>query len=282
MLPDSVSHILILNAAEGLLQFLLARREGAGDGTFLVRECFQSWHAPSQGAELLAPALQDALKRLKLAPGQVGGIASVCGPGSFTGLRLALATAAGLARATGALQAGLAYMPLLAENAADSLGETLPEGSRVWVLTHARRQLVHMQGFAVNDALSPLGDIAVCSPVEAVGMIAAGQTESGVGGSSARPVLLGSGLGRNREGIEAALVAAGIADAILLPSRYEHPGEDALLRAAERAVFTERDVEALYVRPSDAEENLEGIARSLGLNPVIAKERLARLTGKKQ
>jgi tRNA A37 threonylcarbamoyladenosine modification protein TsaB len=50
-------------------------------------------------------------------PASLRGTAAVRGPGGFTGLRLAAATAAGLARATGTLTAGLEYLPLLAASA---------------------------------------------------------------------------------------------------------------------------------------------------------------------
>ena len=174
--------LLALNAAEGLLQIVIARWEPDGVWT---RLCAQSWHAPSQGAELLAPALADAFARLHITPRDIGRTAAVRGPGSFTGLRLVLATASGLARATDALCAGLDYLPLLAINALHaavprqqkepfdaSIGQktylALPP-QRLWVLTHARRNLIHAQEF---EGERPLSGIYVCTPEEAAGHIA--------------------------------------------------------------------------------------------------------------
>ena len=40
--------------------------------------------------------------------------------------------------------------------------------------------------------------------------------------------------------------------------------------------YADHPVEPLYMRPSDAEENLETIARQRGLDPKLAKEMLRR------
>jgi phage terminase small subunit len=53
-----------------------------------------------------------------------------------------------------------------------------------------------------------------------------------------------------------------------------------LLRAASLADFARSDVEPLYARPSDAEENIERIACTLGLDPAEARRQMAELTGK--
>ena len=262
-MTEKTPYILVLNAAEGLLQILIARQEEDGGYT---RLCYQSWHAPSQGAELLAPALADAFARLRIAARDIGKIAAVRGPGSFTGLRLALATASGLARASGALRAGLDYLPLLARGALRAIpaSPACPAPRRAWVFTHARRGLIHMQGF---EELRPISDVLVCSPEEAVLFL---------GRFEAPPLVslvLGSGLTRNREFFLRALPERYL----LLSSAFEHPTPEALQEAATNAVYSTAEPEPLYIREADAIDNLERIAASLGLDPVAAKERLGEL-----
>ena len=146
---------LIMNASEGRIQFVL-EQEGS-------LACAQEWSAPSKGTELLTPALADAFQRLGIMPSDISRIACVAGPGSFTGLRLALTTAAAFRRATGA-----AVAPL---NALQALAGSVPFGllfpareTRIRVITHARRGLVHGQDFlcAPGSALpSPVDEPAM-------------------------------------------------------------------------------------------------------------------------
>ncbi len=309
--------LLVLNSAEGALQLALARftpaRPCGGSGGLDVPEepsapplllTAQTWHAPSQGAELLAPALSFALSRLNLAPKDLTHIACVRGPGSFTGLRLALATASGLARTTGARLAGMPYLRLLAATAAEAAGAfwgegevcdagegregsgkdgarafagAYPPGGRfagsdfplIWVATHARRNLVHLQGFSPEGSgVAAVTELLVLSPGEGARHMAA----------RGRPgLLLGSGHTRNREAWEAACAEAG-ARVRGLSARFDVPSWDTMLAAAAALEYGNEDIAPLYARPCDAEENLESIARSLGLDPAAARNRLDELT----
>ena len=290
--PDT-SPLLVLNAAEGRLQMLIT---GKGPDGEPEPRFFGQWHAPSQGAELLAPALNDACKRLRLKIQDLRRIAVVRGPGSFTGIRLALATASGLCRATGAECGGIDYLPLLAANAALQLGplcnnnpthegtgpeRTAQDGSSqtapprpVFVsLTHARRNLLHMQAFAAekDGSLIPLTDILVLPPEEAA------ERTGSLSPSSSALYLFGSGLTRNREPLGNALAERGIR-ALMLRGSFDHPGPEALLAAALATPYGRKDIAPLYVRPADAEDNLAHIAAGLGLDPEQARARLAALT----
>jgi tRNA threonylcarbamoyl adenosine modification protein YeaZ len=289
--------ILALNATEGLLQIIIARQEA--DGAY-TRLCAQAWQAPSQGAELLAPALADAFQRLHISPHDIGKIAAVRGPGSFTGLRLVLATASGLARVTGALKAGLDYLPLLAMSALRAIpaqhrdrAATVNDSTRsaplrrAWALTHARRNLVHIQAFQEHAhtpwTIAPPGapalprqlcDVLVCSPEEATLYLTHFEAEQPRQAGDPPSLVFGSGLTRNREVFTRALPS----DILLLPPSFDHPSSEALLDAAKDAAYGAADPAPLYIRPADAIDNLDRIAASLGLDPEAAKQRLRELT----
>ncbi|WP_051257940.1 tRNA (adenosine(37)-N6)-threonylcarbamoyltransferase complex dimerization subunit type 1 TsaB [Desulfovibrio cuneatus] len=286
------THTLVLNAAEGIIQFLLARQEAPEQGSaqHLTPRCFQGWHAQGQGAELLCPALENALALLRVPVPSVQRIACVQGPGSFTGIRLALGTAAGLARATGATLAGLDYTVLLAQAALRrlSVGSTVP--TSLLVATHARRGLVHARLFQVaGNTTTPCGPVQALS-LEAAANAAKAATASAMAATTTQAsttsptghtlpqymAVLGSGLTRNKLFWEE--VCAATPGVCLLPPWFDHPEEADLLHAAQEASYGRQDIDPVYVRPSDAEENLEGIAQKLGLNPAEARTSLELLT----
>lgn len=273
---------LALNAAESRVQAAAQRH---GETLFA-----QEWHAPSQGTELLAPALADAFARMRIALADVRRIACVQGPGSFTGLRLALSTAAGMARALGAEQAGLSYTQLLA------CGPLLPRGAVLWVLTHARSGLVHMQAFRmpgetsgttpdITDEADGSRGVAAphrlpqaMTPVEAAPLNAAVVRVATLGRAGADAVYLtGSGATRNRAVLAPAL-AALLPGVRFLPPRFDHPAPALLPPLAAAAAYGPHDVQPLYVRPCDAEENLPALAAARGADPERMRRELARLT----
>ena len=99
--------------------------------------------------ELLLPTIKRALKRLKLSLSEVDYFAVGLGPGSFTGLRIGLATIKGFAKAKGAPIIGLATLDILASNA-------LPSRSKIIApLIDAKRNLLFtaLYEVGVNDKL---------------------------------------------------------------------------------------------------------------------------------
>ncbi len=260
----------VLNAAEGWIDIIL------GKGNDIL--CIQSWHAPTKGTELLAPVLGDTLRRLGACPTDIARFACVCGPGSFTGIRLVLSTVAAMRRITCVPCAGLDYMHALALTGQDMASQPMGYGGQIWVLTHARRDLVHFQGFVRASHIShmsqsentpalpqPISPVVVCSPANA--------TEHMLSLSQEYAVMLGSGLARNTEVLKPTI---GRVRALCC----ERPSATALWTLAQHAVYAHKDIEPLYIRPCDAVDNLSHIAEKQGMLPEKAHARLQELLQK--
>lgn len=268
---------LVLNGAEARLQIV------CGHGAELVFS--QEWFTPRHGMQVLVPALVDALHRTGLTLAAIGRIAVVRGPGSFTGLRLVLSTALGLSLPARLPMAGIGYMDALAADAA-----ALRPCDNIWCITHARRGLVHMQGFtsryngpvcalprASGESGAPAAQsednalVPLCPPLSATLEEAAQRILAHEGDT----VLTGSGVRKN-----SAFFAEHLFDATVLPPRFDHPAPETLLTLAHTATYGHDPVEPLYIRPCDAEENLDSIASAKGLDPAAARAELERLTRK--
>ncbi|MBQ4132392.1 MAG: tRNA (adenosine(37)-N6)-threonylcarbamoyltransferase complex dimerization subunit type 1 TsaB [Desulfovibrionaceae bacterium] len=306
---------IIINSMEGPLQLLLARTaenrsfqscasvcaEGGNALEYAFRTTASAlidslcWEPDGQGAETLIPNLAELLQKNGIKNSEVRRIACVRGPGSFTGIRLALSTALGLSRSMPGKPelGGIDYLPLLAHTALTALD--LPQAGNLWTLTHARRGQVHIQGFNLETELSPLCAARGCLLKNAAEIIDNGGDGAAVhpdtnrakkgcadnvqeGGQPAQhpsPLyLMGSGLARNREFFATCFPHAHLLDEPLFPS------VPCLLGAAAGAEYSRKPVEPLYLRASDAEENLPYIAAGLGLDPHQAMLDLLKLTGR--
>lgn len=264
-----IEPLLVLNGAEETLQLVLGRRPAPGGPRSLLHS--QEWAAPGEAARYLAPSIEHALRAAGVAPKDLAGLACVRGPGGFTGLRLVLSTALGLASAWGLPLAGIEYLPLLGAQAA-SAARALNASARgsVFVLTHARREQVYLQEFSVEEsgagqAPEPLGP-ALVMPLEFA-------AQAVLSGPEPRFVC-GSGLRRNRVFLESIWEGR----ARVLDAGFDRPRPETLLAAADAANFGRSPIEPLYLRPSDAEANLRDIAKKAGVDAERMAERLAALT----
>lgn len=255
---------LVLNAAESVLQIAFTDDEKP--------LAFQEWRAPKRGTEILAPALQHMCDSLKISLSRLRRIACVCGPGSFTGIRLVLSTAAGLRRTTGAQLASLDYMQALATSAVMWRG--LLYGQKVAVLTHARRDLVHYQPFisyGPQIPAQPLEPVSLISPAQALGEIAASPCH-----------VCGGGLERNPAQFALPVTGqgpVGAPEAVLMPELV-NPILQALCLLARHGDYFPDDLEPKYVRSCDAVDNLEDLARRQGRDPAEAARDLESLLGR--
>jgi len=250
--------ILALNGADERLQLVLGAlpgedAENAGEAALLAS---QEWTVPGQAVRFLAPGVKHMLDSLGLGAQSIQAIACVIGPGSFTGLRMSLAAAQGLAAGTGARLAGINHLALLAHEAA----QTAP--GAVLALSWSRRGQVYAQAFAdAKPLLEPL-----VLPLTALPEFLA---------TLPRPLfVLGGGLRRNLAVFRE--LAASDADLRLLPPLWDAPRPQTLLALAARAAFGPGPLAPVYLRASDAEDNLAAIAAGRGLSEAEAQAILSR------
>jgi len=245
--------ILTLCTAEETLNILLCAH-----GRILE---FASQARAGRMNETMAPVVAAMLDRHTDTPATplLAAVACVRGPGSFTGVRLGLAFATGLCLARQIPLAGLDYLPPLAASAPDGFDE-------IHVITHSRANKVYHQSFqppvrplAAPTVLTPARDLAT----QAARAIIADRA------STCRVAVLGSGLTRNPQ-------AFADLDKRATRLSIENPTPQALLAATQTARYDGPPIDALYLRGSDAEENLAAIAKGRGLTEAEARMRMER------
>lgn len=244
--PESFNNrpVLALNCTESLLQVVI----GSPEGVLFSQEL----SCPGNAMPHMAPAIAAGLKTLGLKSLDLAGLACVRGPGSFTGIRMALATTQGLAMGTGLPMAGIEYLPLVAAEAA-----SLHKGE-VWAVTYARRNQVYVQGFLTPSGL-PIGPAAALTVPEAAALL--GKRPPGL-------MLVGSGVRLNREVFEQEVREA----VILSGPTTGFPSPKTLLTAALEADFSAALLRPIYIRKSDAEQNLNSIAEKRGIDVTEARK----------
>jgi tRNA threonylcarbamoyl adenosine modification protein YeaZ len=179
-------------------------------------------------AERLMPMVEEAMAAAGLDFADLSRIAVTIGPGSFTGVRIGVAAARGLALATGAKAVGIGTLAVHAE-AARAVAGAVP----VVVAIAASRGEIYAQRFVADG--SPDGPPQLGAPETFAGLttaLAAGAV-----------VLAGSGAGS---------LAAATGGANRIVHRDAVPDVSALLRLALRAPETSGPPRPVYLRPPDA------------------------------
>jgi tRNA threonylcarbamoyladenosine biosynthesis protein TsaB len=100
-----MSHILVLDASSSWCSVAL----NVNGTLYSIAEM-----QPRKHAQLIMPMIEDVCQRAGIKPLDIEGIAFGKGPGSFTGLRIAISVAQGLSLATGALLYGISSLQALA------------------------------------------------------------------------------------------------------------------------------------------------------------------------
>ncbi|MEK6605049.1 MAG: tRNA (adenosine(37)-N6)-threonylcarbamoyltransferase complex dimerization subunit type 1 TsaB [Nitrospirota bacterium] len=149
-----------------------------------------SYEAQGNRGGVLLPTVDQVLKKAGVAARDLDVVAVSVGPGSFTGLRVGLATAKGLALGAGARLVGVPTLEALAAGYASA-------DATICALLDAYRGEVYMALFRRNgNALERLSPDAVLAPGAVASALAAVEG----------PVhLIGNGAARYREPLEAAL-----------------------------------------------------------------------------
>jgi len=149
-----------------------------------------SYEAQGNRGGVLLPTVDQVLKKAGVAARDLDVVAVSIGPGSFTGLRVGLATAKGLALGAGARVVGVPTLEALAEGYASA-------DTTICALLDAYRGEVYMALFRRNgNVLERLSPDAVLAPGAVASALAAVEG----------PVhLIGNGAARYRVALEAAL-----------------------------------------------------------------------------
>lgn len=199
-------------------------------------------------SESLMPMVDNALRCCSRQAGDLDLVAASAGPGSFTGLRIGLAAAKGLAMGTGAAIMAVPTLKALALNAA-------VEGALICPLLDARKQEVYTGLWECRE-----GRLLACMPEQARPVAGTGTwlAEALSSAHHHRVCCLGSGYASCRQELQASLGSA----LITAPPHLTHPRASAVAQiAAELWEEGQRDdlfrLEPVYIRKSEAEYQLE-------------------------
>jgi len=192
-------------------------------------------------AEIILPLIRAVLDQAKLCLSELDGIAVSIGPGSFTGLRIALATVKGLAYELGIPVVGISTLHAHASRVCDT-------GELICAMLDARKREVYAALFRrVNGNLMRLSDDGVMSMTNAIEMIQSarqndGCTVIGDGAQAYDKVLLQSLGARLRIAAETECSTVARRVAELAQTRLGAPAEDDLATLV-----------PLYLRSSEAQ-----------------------------
>lgn len=120
-------------------------------------------------AEALLPMIERVTREAGLRPRQLGAVAAAVGPGGFTGIRVGLAAAHGIALASGARLVGVSSFAAVAARVAESGANA--DGNALLVALDSRRSDIYVQLFAGDG--TPLAAPRAVLPADLADHIAA-------------------------------------------------------------------------------------------------------------
>lgn len=204
--------------------------------------------ASNSHSEAATAEIERVVARADVSLSDFDALAVGTGPGSFTGIRVALNAAKALAYALA--------KPVYAFDACEILAEGAPRTrERLLTLVEAHRDLVYVSAFSSSEQGEPRRRLL---PVQA---IRAGELSRWLDANGSDEGWICVGAGRAAKAADAgpeALARLGEP----LSNEFDFPSAAALARLAERAradgdaAFDWKSVQPLYVRASEAEETL--------------------------
>lgn len=208
------------------------------DGTVAAGECAVMKRGQ---AEALMPMVQRVLAAAGVGYGDLDRLAVTVGPGAFTGLRIGLAAARGMALAAGLPVSGVTTLEAIAEG----VDRAARAGADLLVVIDAKRADVYAQlfrGEAGSGALAPRLPPQAVLPEALPGLLAPER-------AAGRPLLL-AGDGAPR--VRAALAGSGPPAEIAAAPGWPDAARVAEVAAARADGPDDLPLEPLYLRPPQA------------------------------
>ena len=224
-------NILALDTSMGACSAAVLRTDGAAQTLFARQESMARGHA-----EALMPMVAAVMAEAALPAAELNLIAATTGPGSFTGVRIAVAAARGLALVTSAKLFGTDSLTVMAKAAAEYLG-----GQPFAVAVDARRGMIYLGLYdgAARKLAGPLlltpDDAATRLPAEC--SLAAGSGAVSLAEAGAR---------------------LGLSVTARLPELQ--PSAEVLAVIAHERGETSATLRPLYLRPPDAKPQTQPVA----------------------
>jgi len=227
-------NILALDTSMGVCSAALITRDDGARRVFARAERMARGHA-----EALMPMVDDIMQESGAAFGALDRIAATTGPGSFTGVRIAISAARGLALVTAAKLFGSDSLTVMAREAHDL---SVTGGAPFAVAVDARRGMLYL-GLYDEAARRRDGPLLI-APDDAANLLP-GALRTAVGSGAARLAEAASARGLR--------VAAQLADL--------EPNAATLALLAEERGETVSALRPLYLRPRDARPQTQAQAR---------------------
>ncbi|ODS01044.1 hypothetical protein AUC68_11680 [Methyloceanibacter methanicus] len=218
----------------GVCSAAVLRTTGSGKTRVLREAEMMRGHA-----EALMPMVEAVLAEASLQPRDLDRIAATQGPGSFTGVRIAIAAARGLALTCGAALYGTDSLTVMARRA---LREGLAPDRPFAVAVDARRGMIYLGLYGTDG--SRLDGPMLCTPPDAVDRLP-------------KDLVLAAGSGAGL--LAEAAVASGRPLDSTLPSLQ--PGAMALAELAAESADRTALLRPLYLRPPDAKPQNTALER---------------------